>query len=218
MARSRLLATAALTAGVLIASCGAARASTSPTTRRGAGATPSPPPTVPLKVRRAIIHDYEAGWNAVFAASDPPKPDAPELSKHLSGDFLGQLTETFNNDAAAGTVRRGTQVLDPTVQSASRVSATVRDRYSNNWLVYAATGNRLGIPEGMRLENPTGPRLRIVTLAQDAGLWKIDQVNPPVIQQRGLWLDQGRTESHRCLETLRASTSIRLLEQPSRPQ
>jgi len=63
-------------------------------------------------------------------------------------------------------------------------TATVRDCYRNNLLGYALAGNSLGVPEGMRLENPTGPRLRIVTLVQDAGVWKIDQVNPPVVQQR----------------------------------
>jgi hypothetical protein len=182
MGRARLLAIV-LAAGIVSASCDSGQASTSPERTRAATPTPSAT-TVPAKVQRAIIHDYEVGWNAVFTSSDPPKPDDPRLAQHLSGEFLGQLTETLNNDAAAGTVRRGTQVFDPTVVSVSGASATVRDCYSNNWLIYAAAGNSLGVPEGMRLENPTGPRLRIVTLVQDAGVWKIDQVKPPVVQQR----------------------------------
>ena len=182
MARPRLLAIV-LAAGIVIASCDPGQASTSPERTRAATPTPSPT-TVPAKVQRAIIHDYEVGWNAVFTSSDPPKPDDARLAQHLSGEFLGQLTETLNNDGAAGTVRRGTQALDPTVQSLNGKSATVRDCYSNNWLVYAAAGNSLGVPEGMRLEDPAGPRLRMVTLVQDAGVWKIDQVNPPVVQQR----------------------------------
>ena len=79
------------------------QASTSP--ERTGAATPTPSPTtVPAKVQRAIIHDYEAGWNVVFTSSDPPKPDDARLAQHLSGEFLGQLTETLNNDGAAGTV------------------------------------------------------------------------------------------------------------------
>jgi hypothetical protein len=184
MTRARPLA-AVLAAGFLIASCGSARAAPQPARSRAPTATSSPAPTtIPAKVRRAITDDYQAFWRAVFAAYDPPRPDDPNLARYGSGSALSNLRQALETDAQIGVVRRGNQALDPTVLTVTGATATVRDCYTNNLLSYALAGNSLGVPANTRLENPAPPKLRVATLIQDGGVWKVDGVSPPVEGQR----------------------------------
>lgn len=184
MARARPLA-AVLTAGLLVASCGSARASPPPARTRAPTAISSPAPTtIPAKVRRAVIHDYQAFWRAVSAAYNPPRPDDPNLARYGSGTALSNLRQALETDAQLGVVRRGTQALDPTVLTVTGANATVRDCYTNNLLGYALAGNSLGVPANTRLEDPAPPKLRVATLMQDGGVWKVESVSPPVEQQR----------------------------------
>jgi hypothetical protein len=184
MTRARPLA-AVLAAGFLITSCGSARAATPPARTRAPTATSSPAPTtIPAKVRRAITHDYQAFWHAVFAAYDPPRPDDPNLARYSSGSALSNLRQALETDSQLGVVRRGSQALDPALLTVTGATATVRDCYTNNLLSYALAGNSLGVPANTRLEDPAPPKLRVATLIQDGGVWKVDGVSPPVEEQR----------------------------------
>jgi len=148
---------------------------------RGPGPTTSS--TVPVALQQAILRDYEAYWSVVFGASDPPRPDDPGLAQYGAGQALGDVRQVLVSDAAGGLVRRGSQVLDPTVLSVTGNTATVRDCYRDKWLPYALEGNTLGVPAGTLLEEPS-VRLRLVTLQLDGTTWKTTSVTPPYEQQR----------------------------------
>jgi len=137
---------------------------------------------VPAPLQRAILRDYEAYWNALFAASDPPRPDDAALARYGAGSALGDARQVLVSDAAAGVANRGSQVLDPTVMNVTGNTATVRDCYRDNWLPYALQGNALSVARGTLLEKPS-VRLRMVTLRLDGATWKTTTVTPAYPQQ-----------------------------------
>jgi hypothetical protein len=181
-----LLAAAALAVLAACSGASSARDARTPSTesKPHSSDTSVEPPSIPAQAKRAVLRDYRAFWTALFAASDPPRSDDPTLTQHGTGAALQQAQSTLSGDTVNGIVRRGAQVLDPTVMSVTGATANVRDCYRNNWVAYALTGNVFGAPAGSRLEEPAGPRLRVVTLNQDGGTWKVADIQPGVQEQR----------------------------------
>jgi hypothetical protein len=153
-------------------------------TSRPAARESTPSSTIPAKDRAEVLRDYNAFWRALFAAGDPPDPNDPELLKYATGQELLDVQEVLGTAAAGGYVRRGSQQLKPEILEVNAQSATVRDCYRNNWLLYALPGNSAGAPPGSAVEEPTGPQLRIVTLTRDGDGWKVSGVGPPLAEQR----------------------------------
>ncbi len=135
-------------------------------------------------IEAQVLEDYRAYWRALFGAGDPPNSSDPALAAHATGQALADAEEVLNSAATGGTVRRGSQVMDPAVTSVESTSAAVRDCYRDNWLLYALEDNFAGVPAGTRLEEPSGPKLRVVTMMLDGDTWKVAVVGPPLTEQR----------------------------------
>ena len=185
---------------------------------------PAPAPTtsstVPVSLQQAILRDYQAYWSAVFGASDPPRPDDPALAQYGAGQALGDVRQVLVSDAAGGLVRRGSQVLDPTVMSVTGHTATVRDCYRDEWLPYALEGNTLGVAPGTLLQEPS-VRLRIVTLQLDGTTWKTTSVTPPYEQQRScgsVAAEQRVIDAVRRYEQVMYSVSLKVPRNPLDPR
>jgi hypothetical protein len=176
--------------------------------------------TVPAALQRAVLRDYEAYWHALFAASDPPRPDDPRLAQYGTGQALGDARQVLASDAAGGLVHRGLQALDPNVTSLTGNTATVRDCYRNDWLPYALQGNTLGLPPGTRLETPS-VRLRIVALQLDGSTWKTTASTPAYPQQRScgtLAAEQRVIDAYKNYERVMYAVSLKAPRDPNDPR
>ena len=74
-----------------------------------------------------IVAAYEASWTDFIRAGDPPKPDAPFLGDHLSGDALTISRNLLHEAEAEGVVVRGTYEFDARVTELADDRAVVED-------------------------------------------------------------------------------------------
>lgn len=88
-----------------------------------------------------VIEAYDAHWQDLLQAGDPPTPDAPFLADHRTGAMLDQARDQLQQFQAEGVVLRGGYVTDPTVSELTDDHAVVRDcGLDQLQLVVPATG------------------------------------------------------------------------------
>jgi hypothetical protein len=157
------------------------------TTTLDQSAQASMPTTLDSKVSAAVISGYEAYWDALIAASDPPEPEDPELAAHATGEELKKAKELLAAQKRFGEVTRGTFDVDPTVQSVDGDRATVADCWKPKTSLFDAASGEL------KYESPASGRQLSVDLEFDGERWKVArittggacQVVPPLPEDNG---------------------------------
>ena len=89
----------------------------------------------------AVVAAYEANWNNLIAAGDPPDPDAPALAEHATGEALAGFRSTLASYEAEGIAFRGTYEFDARATEVTATQAVVEDcGLDQTELVVIATG------------------------------------------------------------------------------
>jgi hypothetical protein len=97
--------------------------------------------TEPEDAGAAAVAAYEANWQNLLDAGDPPDPDAPALAEHASGDALDNFRTRLEAYAAEGIAFRGTYEHDAEAVEVTEERAVVEDcGLDQTELVVIATG------------------------------------------------------------------------------
>jgi hypothetical protein len=112
-------------------------------------------------------------WRDIMAVSLTSDYTNPRLAAHLTGDALGQWTQTIGNDKAKGWVARGALTWNPTVRSATPsghpTTVEVQDCLDDtHWVAYTKDGKPVSVG------NPSGRQASasIITLQADR-VWRV---------------------------------------------
>jgi hypothetical protein len=115
----------------------------------------------------AVVAAYEAHWQALLAAGDPPDPQSPGLAETMTGDALRSAQNFMSANQAEGLALRGTYTNDAEATNVTESSATVEDCGEDGTsLVVAATGEAIESPD----ETPEGV---VAELVNENGAWKV---------------------------------------------
>jgi hypothetical protein len=111
-------------------------------------------------------------WRDIMAVSLTSDFTNPRLAAHLTGDALGQWTQTIGNDKVKGWVARGALAWNPTVRSATPsghpTTVEVQDCLdSTAWMNYTKDGKRAPDSPGGRHASAA-----LITLQAD-GAWRV---------------------------------------------
>jgi hypothetical protein len=115
---------------------------------------------------------YEAAWEAMFTASNPPNPQHPVIGESLTGAaaqwVVGVVIEQQNN--AQHTV--GSMRTDPQVVSSTASEVRIRDCTVEDSTTYRADGSV--VESGL-----SPPRPRVVTVVNQDGTWRVSEIQTP---------------------------------------
>ncbi len=78
-------------------------------------------------VEQDVVEAYEAHWQALIDASDPPDPEAAGLDAHVTGEALTNMRSFLARLKAEGVVVRGTYEFDARAIEVGDDSAVVED-------------------------------------------------------------------------------------------
>jgi hypothetical protein len=94
-----------------------------------------------LEQEAAAVAAYEANWNNLIAAGDPPDPDSPVLAEHATGEALAGFRSTLASYEAEGIAFRGSYEFDARATEVTATRAVVEDcGLDQTELVVIATG------------------------------------------------------------------------------
>jgi hypothetical protein len=111
-------------------------------------------------------------WNDVVEASNTADYQATYLSDHLAGPALVTITDNLAVEHSQGIVAHGRPVLHPVVTSSAATGVVLSDCLDDRtWLQYFAATDKL-------VDNvPGGFRSTTATVTDQAGAWKVTQLN-----------------------------------------
>ena len=119
----------------------------------------------------ALLQAYNAYWDAILKASNPPDPDARILRAHASGVELHRAVEAIKARKKAGERLSGTYAHAAKVTSTAGNTATVTDCLTSNVVVKTNRQGGAGIPA------VTGkPTSIVVLLVNDQQTWKVNRI------------------------------------------
>jgi hypothetical protein len=166
---ARLVASAVVTA-LALGACGGDDDSAEPVEEIDAGAGEVTGTTAASAEEAAVVAAYEAHWQALLAAGDPPDPQSPGLAETMTGDALRSAQNFMSTNAAEGLVLRGTYTHEADVTSVTDTTATIEDCGEDGTsLVVATTGESVEAPD----ETPEGV---VADLAKENGAWKVSTI------------------------------------------
>jgi hypothetical protein len=114
-----------------------------------------------------VLADYRAFWDAYITASNPMRPDHPDLAAHSTGEEYRLLVESFSAMKSGDEVIKGDYDLAPKFDGIVGGVATVRDCIDDRTGVYDVnTGER---------KDEDDPRRRAAKVTMDLvdGTWKV---------------------------------------------
>ena len=115
-----------------------------------------------------VIGAYDAYWQDLLAAGDPPDPDAAALPEHRTDDLLDIARDQLRTLQGEGLVIRGRYEPSARFVELTVDRAILLDCGKNGvHLVEAATGEVVQAADG----RPDGNRAELVLLD---GTWKVD--------------------------------------------
>jgi hypothetical protein len=136
-----------------------------PTTTSAAEETTTAEPTPDEQAVAA----YEAAWDAMFTASNPPNPQHSVIGESLTGSaaqwVVGVVIEQQNNEQY--TV--GSMQTHPEVVSSTPTEVRIRDCTVEDSTTYSADGS---VAEA----GPSPPRSRVVTVVNQDGVWRVSEI------------------------------------------
>jgi hypothetical protein len=162
-----LVASAVVTA-LAVGACGGDDDSAEPVDELDTGAGEASGTTAAASAdEAAVVAAYEAHWQALLAAGDPPDPQSPGLAETMTGDALRSAQNFMSTNASEGLALRGTYTHDAVVTTVTDTTATVEDCGEDGTsLVVASTGEAVESPD----ETPEGI---VAELAKENGAWKV---------------------------------------------
>lgn len=114
-----------------------------------------------------VLADYKAFWDAYLVASNPMRPDHPDLAAHSTGEQYAKLVNSFSGAKASNVIFKGAINLDPKVVSVIGDEAIVQDCIDDQTGSYdATTGERQDTDDPRR-------HLSKATLKMVDGTWKV---------------------------------------------
>lgn len=130
---------------------------------------PSTESTLPAASQKAIA-DYRAFWDAYLKASNPMRPDSPDLAAHATGEQYRQVVESFSAMKAGNEIIKGDLDLAPKVVEQRDTEATVVDCIDDRTGIYDATSG-----ERKDTDDPRRRQSR-ATLQLVDGTWKLSHL------------------------------------------
>jgi hypothetical protein len=128
---------------------------------------------VASSTQTTVLRSYEAYWDAVLKASDPPNPNARVLSAHASGLELDRAVEAIRARKKAGERLRGNYTHAAKVTTMSGNTAMVADCLTPNVVVVK------GKKQGARGVAPSSvkPMPIVVLLVNEQQTWKVERID-----------------------------------------
>jgi hypothetical protein len=162
-----LVASAVVTA-LAVGACGGDDDSAEPVEDLDAGGGQSTDTTADVTAdEAAVVAAYEAHWQALLAAGDPPDPQSAGLVETMTGDALRSAQNFMSTNAAEGLALRGTYTHDAEATTVTDTTASVEDCGEDGTsLVVASTGEAVESPD----ETPEGVEAELV---KENGAWKV---------------------------------------------
>ncbi|MGH9186462.1 MAG: hypothetical protein ACRD0U_11700 [Acidimicrobiales bacterium] len=163
---------AALVALVVLAGCGDDdddQAATSTTADATTSTTAEPTSTTTrAQAEAAVIAAYQAGWDAITTASNPPNPDHPVLVQRLVDQALEIAQDRMRQYGAEGTGLRGTFVVENVqVTELTSTRAVVQNCLRDQTEIYRLATGEVVTPASNELGADRGD-LKFVD-----GAWKV---------------------------------------------
>ena len=160
---SALLTSAIVIAGSMLTGCSGS----------DGGSSPRWNPAAPTAGRDqgAILKGYNAYWDAILKASDPPDPDARVLSAHASGVELHRAIEAIKARKKAGQRLSGNYAHTATVTAVLGNTATVADCLTANVVV---DGKRSVAGAATVTVKPASI---VVLLRNEQQTWKVERID-----------------------------------------
>ena len=119
-----------------------------------------------------VLKAYNAYWDAILKASDPPNPDARILRAHASGVELHRAVEAIKARRKAGERLHGSYAHAAKVTFTVRNTATVMDCLTSNVVVKSNRQGGAGIPAVT-----AKPTSIVALLVNDQQTWKVDRID-----------------------------------------
>ena len=117
-----------------------------------------------------VIAGYEAYWDAVLAASDPPDPSHALLAAHAKGEELAKAKTLLAAQKQFGEVARGTFDLDPSVRSIDDDRAELADCWTPDISLFdRASGD-------LKTKPPAIGHQLLVELELEDEAWKVSLI------------------------------------------
>lgn len=117
-----------------------------------------------------VVDAYLAGWEAFYAAANPPDPDHPDLPKYLTGPYLRTVRANLTDLRDRGTaIRRGEQStpFDPRVVEVTATAALLEDCWVDADVQFDVATQEIVDDDVVVVS----ARFRMV---EEDGLWKAD--------------------------------------------
>jgi hypothetical protein len=161
---SALSTSAVAILGLVLSGCSGSDGGSSPTW--------SPASPTAARAQAAVLKGYNAYWDAILKASDPPNPDARVLRAHASGVELQRAVEAIKARKIAGQRLSGSYSHAATVTAVSGNTATVADCLTVN--VVAKGKKQAG---GNAVALAVRPTSVVVLLRNEQQTWKVERID-----------------------------------------